>query len=237
VRALISAYPLYDALDRRVRSPVGEIHSSNAANSLQPLGATPGEIADAYSAKARRPSCSVFILTRPFLSNFEGWVNNDIWDIPVYGTGFVGSITNPPGSPCTMQIIQQNGAVCASATTDVMGGTITFDSSGQLVTSKNGFYNGKPVAWACFNGSCIAGKPIAACNAPGNPITSVTVTCGVEVGIDHILGCPAQANPPSSVLGLSGMPAPAPAPAPAAAAPPSSSSRIELRASSTCHQL
>jgi hypothetical protein len=148
----------------------------------------------------------VWILTRPFLSNFEGWVNNDIWDIPVYGTGFVGSLANPAGSPCTMQIIQQNGAVCSSSTTDVMGGTITFDNSGQLVTSKNNFYNGKPVAWACFNGSCIGGKTIAACNPPSNPITSVTVTCGTEVGIDHILGCPAQANPPSSVLGLSGMP-------------------------------
>jgi len=148
----------------------------------------------------------VWILTRPFLSNFEGWVNNDIWDIPVYGTGFVGSLANPVGSPCTMQIIQQNGAVCSSSTKDVMGGTITFDNSGQLVTSKNTFWNNKPVAWACFNGSCIGGKTIAACNPPGNPITSVTVTCGTQVGIDHILGCPAQANPPSSVLGLSGMP-------------------------------
>jgi len=147
-----------------------------------------------------------FVLTSPFLSNFEGWVNNDIWDIPVYGNGFVGSLSNPPGSPCTMQIIQQNGAVCSSSTIDVMGGTITFDNSGQLVTTKNTFWNNKPVAWACFNGSCIGGQTIAACNPPGNPITSVTVTCGTQVGIDHILGCPAQANPPSSVLGLSGMP-------------------------------
>ena len=148
----------------------------------------------------------VYILTRPFLSNFEGWVNNDIWDIPVYGNGFVGSVSNPAGSTCTMQIIQRDGAVCSSSTTDVMGGTISFDSSGQLVTSKGGFYNGKPVAWACFNGRCIGGKTIAACNPPSNPIASVVVSCGLEVGIDSILGCPAQANPPSSILGLSGMP-------------------------------
>jgi photosystem II stability/assembly factor-like uncharacterized protein len=148
-----------------------------------------------------------FVLTRPFLTNLEGWVNNDIWDVPVYGGGFVGSLTNPPGSACTMQLIQANGNVCAAATTDVMGGTISFDSSGTLVTSKNSFYGGKPVTWACFNGSCIGGKTIADCNTAANPLTSVTVTCGTEVGIDHILGCPAQANPPSSVLGLSGMPA------------------------------
>ena len=148
-----------------------------------------------------------FIITQPFLSNFEGWVNNDIWDIPVYGNGYVGTLANPVGSPCTMQIIQQNGAVCAASTTDAMGGTISFDSSGNIVTSKGGFWNGKTVAWACFNGSCIGGKTIAQCNPPGNPITSVTISCGGQVGIDHILGCPAQANPPSSILGLSGMPA------------------------------
>ena len=145
-----------------------------------------------------------FILTQPFLSNFEGWVNNDIWDIPVYGTGFAGSLTNPPGSACTMQLIQRNGQVCASSTTDAMGGTISFDNSGELVTSKGGYYDGKPVAWGCFNGSCIQGKTIAQCNPSSNPITSVVVSCGTQVGIDHILGCPAQANPPSTILGLSG---------------------------------
>ena len=149
-----------------------------------------------------------FILTTPFLTNFEGWVNNDIWDIPVYGTGFVGTIANPPGSACTMSLIQLNGAVCASSTTDAMGGTITFDMSGSLVTSKGTFYNGRPVAFGCFNGSCIGGKTIAQCNPAGNPLTSVTVTCGTQVGIDHILGCPQQGNPPSSVLGLSSMPSP-----------------------------
>lgn len=154
-----------------------------------------------------------FILTKPFLSNFEGWVNNDIWDIPVYGNGFVSSLTFPAGSACTMQLIQQNGAVCAASTKDAMGGTISFDNSGSLVTSKPTFYNNSQVAWGCFNGSCIGGKTIAQCNPPGNPITSVTVTCGTQVGIDHILGCPSQANPPSSVLGLMGDPPPGPVPA------------------------
>ncbi len=147
-----------------------------------------------------------YILTQPFLTNFEGWVNNDIWDIPVYGNGYVASLATPAGTPCTMQLIQQNGAVCAASTTDAMGGTISFDNSGTLVTSKGTFYNGKPVAFGCFNGSCIAGKTIAQCNPASNPLTSVTVSCGAEVGIDHILGCPSQANPPSSILDVSGMP-------------------------------
>jgi photosystem II stability/assembly factor-like uncharacterized protein len=146
----------------------------------------------------------IYVLTQPFLTNYEGWVENDIWDVLVYGNGFVGSLANPPGSACTMQILQQDGSVCATANTDAMGGQITFDDSGQLITSKGTFYGnpGRPVALACYNGSCIGGKTIAACNPPSNPITSVTVTCGSQVGIDHILGCPAQANPPSSILGF-----------------------------------
>ncbi len=144
-----------------------------------------------------------FVLAKPFLTNFEGWVNNDIWDIPVYGNGFV-----PPATGCTMSIIQRDGTVCASSGTDAMGGAISFDGSGQLVTSKATFYGGKPVAFACFNGNCIKNKPIAQCNPPSNPITSVTVVCGGQFGIDSVLGCPAQANPPSNVLGLSGVPFP-----------------------------
>jgi hypothetical protein len=155
----------------------------------------------------------VYVLTQPFLTNYEGWVGNDIWDIPVYGNGFVGSLATPPGSPCTMQIIQQDGSVCASADRDAMGGQITFDNSGQLVTNKSTFYNGRPVAWACYNGNCIGGKTIPACNPPANQITSVSVTCGSQVGIDHILGCPAQANPPSSILGFGDPPESGAAPA------------------------
>ena len=150
----------------------------------------------------------VYILTSPFLSNFEGWVNNDIWDIPVYGTGFVGTVTTPVGTACTMRLVQRDGTICSSSTTDAMGGTISFDSSGQLVTSRGGFYSGRSVAWACFNGSCIGGRTIAACNPPSNPITSVLVNCGTQVGIDHILGCPAQVNPPSTNFDISGMPGP-----------------------------
>jgi hypothetical protein len=141
-----------------------------------------------------------FVLTQPFLTNYEGWVNNQIWDIPVYGNGFLSN------QSCTMQIIQQNGNVCASGTTDGRGGTIMTDINGTLVTSNGGFYMNQPVAFACFNGVCLGGTPIASCNTPTNPISTVTATCGGLVGIDLVLGCPRQANPPSSVLGLNGSP-------------------------------
>jgi hypothetical protein len=142
-----------------------------------------------------------FVITQPFLTNFEGWVDNGIWDIPVYGNGFLPLSL---GQKCTMQIYQQNGNICATSTQDVMGGDILVDNSGSLVTSNGGFYSGKPVAWACFNGKCIANKNLTDCNQPANPVTSVTVTCGAQVGIDSITNCPEQFNPPSSVLGLPG---------------------------------
>jgi hypothetical protein len=146
-----------------------------------------------------------FVLTQPFLTNFEGWSKNGIWDILVYGGGFTSSLMTPPGSACTMQIFQQNGgAPCASSTTDVLGGTITFDQSGQLVTTNPAYYMGRQVALACYNSNCIGGKTIDQCNPPSNPVTSVTVSCGTQVGFDHITNCPEQANPPSSVLGLPG---------------------------------
>jgi hypothetical protein len=141
-----------------------------------------------------------FVLTQPFLTNFEGWVNNQIWDIPVYGNGFLSN------QSCTMQIIQQNGNVCASGTTDGRGGTIQTDSNGTLVTSNGGFYMNQPVAFACFNGVCLGGTPIASCNSAANPISTVTATCGGLTGIDLVLGRPRQANPPSRLLGLNGSP-------------------------------
>ena len=141
-----------------------------------------------------------FVLTEPFLTNFEGWVNNSIWDIPVYGNGFLSN------QSCTMQIIQQNGNVCATGSRDGRGGTIQTDDNGTLVTSNGGFYMNQPVAFACFNGVCLDGTPISACNSASNPISTVTATCGGLTGIDLVLNCPRQANPPSSLLGLNGSP-------------------------------
>ncbi len=143
-----------------------------------------------------------FVLTRPFLNNFEGWVDGQIWDIPVYGHGFL------PNQPATMQIIQQDGTICAQGSIDSMGGEIRTDDTGQLVTSRGGFYSGQPVAWACYNGACLGGVPISACNeydADGNPvnlISTIRVVSGGVVGFDKMLGCPQLDNPPSSTLGL-----------------------------------
>src|SRR5258708_25957484 len=88
-----------------------------------------------------------------------------------------------------------------------MGGMVQVDSSGTLVTSNGSMYSGSAVAWGCYNGKCLNGMDISACNQPGNIISTVTVTCDGLVGVDHVLNCPQEFNPPSSTLGFGGVPA------------------------------
>ncbi len=144
-----------------------------------------------------------FVLGKPFLSNFEGWVNDRIWDIPVYGQNFL-----PNQGTCTLSILQSNGSVCASGTVDVMGGTIETDGSGVLQTSRVSMYQGRKVAWACFNGDCIGHVPIQSCydDADGDgdpdPLSTVTVVCGGQLATATVIGCPQLDNPPSSLAEL-----------------------------------
>src|SRR3989441_2035016 len=142
-----------------------------------------------------------FILTQPNITNFEGWVNGGIWDIPVYGDGY------PKNASCTMQILQSDGTVCAQGMIDARGGTIGTNPQGKLVSSRPN-YMGQDVVWACFDGTCVTNVPIANCNDDANgdmipdPLTTVLVECGGVLGIDKVLGCPQQNNPPGSVLSL-----------------------------------
>ena len=148
-----------------------------------------------------------FVLGKPFISNFEGCSDGGIWDIPVFGQNFL-----PNQGSCTMSILQTNGSVCATGTVDVMGGTIRTDNNGVLETSLVNMWSGKKVAWACYNGNCLNNTPISQCNddADGDgdvdPISTVTVTCGGQIAIATVTGCPPLDNPPTSVieLGLSG---------------------------------
>ncbi len=142
-----------------------------------------------------------FILTQPDITNFEGWVNGSIWDVPVYGDGY------PKNQSCTVWILQSNGTVCAQGMIDARGGTIGTDSNGKL-TSSGPNYQGQDVVWACFNGLCVNNVPIADCNddetGDGIPdlLSTVLVECGGVLGIDKVLGCPQLNNPPGSILGL-----------------------------------
>ena len=161
-----------------------------------------------------------WVHTDPVLWTEEGWTMGTIWDIPTHGKAFVNSSNAP--ITCTMDLIQQNGNVCASGSVDAIGGTIqitapdagTGDPGGTLVTSNNGAWNNLPAAWGCFNGTCLNNTPISHCNfvldstgnptSVKNPVTSVRVTCMngsvQEVAVAKVNGAPAFTSPPPNIF-------------------------------------
>src|SRR5262249_40644213 len=139
---------------------------------------------------------------------------------PTYGHGFLGNAT------CTMTLLRQDGSICSTGGTDAQGATIQTDANGNLVSSNGSVYSGKQVVWGCYNGRCLNNSLIDTCNLPGNPISTVQVSCtaplgGMITGFATINGCPSLSNPPSSALQLEGNPSVGnPGMAPVAPAPP-----------------
>lgn len=139
-----------------------------------------------------------FFLGGPNLHTSEAWTGNSLDDFGVYGYGF------PAGGNCTVKLIQQDGAICAEGSTDGRGNDILTDDDGKLVTYDANANANVLFAWGCWDGTCIDGVPIGACDVPGNPVTSVVATCGGKTGNAQIAGCPIQANPPSTIFDFDG---------------------------------
>lgn len=135
-----------------------------------------------------------YVLTKPSIATFEGWVNGAIWDIPVYGYGFRST------AGCTMTLLRRDGSICARDSVDAQGGAIRSSLDGSLVTDQASFYSGRQVAWGCLNGACLGGVNIRECTDPDNPVSTVTVECGDQTGIARVRGCPAIQNPSSTTL-------------------------------------
>jgi hypothetical protein len=141
-----------------------------------------------------------FMLTNnPAIYTFEGWMGAEIWDILLYGKGWTPSsgITN-----CTVDILLQNGDICASGDNDAYSSTkVRIGADGSLVTDNQFVWSGRPVIAACLNGDCVGGADIADCLAPGNAIASVRVTCGGQIATTRVSeDCPQQENPPSTIF-------------------------------------
>lgn len=142
-----------------------------------------------------------YVLSQPLVGGFEGWVDGNIWDIPVYGQNFAAN------QSCTVSLLQTTGDICASGSVDAIGGTIETDSMGVLGTTSGGMWSGKSVIWACLNGNCLGGTPIAECNDDENGdgiadrVSTVVVDCGGgPPGNATIPGCPNLTNPPGSLI-------------------------------------
>ncbi|NIR25814.1 MAG: hypothetical protein GWN77_02365 [Gammaproteobacteria bacterium] len=155
----------------------------------------------------------VYLLTEPFLMVYEGWVNGDIWDIPVYGEGFP-----VPGDRCTLEILLEDGTVCTAGTRDVIEGPrrggeirVSEDGEGRLTSGSTRTFAGRDVVWACFNGSCLGDPnnvPIESCDrtrpdGTSNRIAAIRVRCESGVFVTAPVGnCPQLANPPSTAFEL-----------------------------------
>ncbi|HEY2325056.1 MAG TPA: hypothetical protein VGJ82_19520, partial [Thermoanaerobaculia bacterium] len=138
-----------------------------------------------------------FVLGNAFITNFEGWDGDRVHDLMVHGQNF------PANKPCTMQLLQSNGHVCASGGVDVVGGTIATDSGGVLRTSLADMWSGHDSVWGCHDGTCLGGVPAASCYA-GAPLSRITVTCGEQTATADIAGAMPLSNPPSSAVQIAG---------------------------------
>jgi len=132
----------------------------------------------------------------PLLFPIEDWVEGRIWDIPLWGWIY------PPDEICTIEILQVDGTVCTSSSRDAMDGTIRTNAEGRLVTNLDGKSADKPMAWACFGGSCAGGVPTDECDTAENPIDAVRVSCGTGSTLVALRGPQMMNDPPSAGLGL-----------------------------------
>ncbi|HEX3552565.1 MAG TPA: hypothetical protein VIA62_05000 [Thermoanaerobaculia bacterium] len=77
-----------------------------------------------------------------------------------------------PGQRCSMSLYE-GSRLCSTATVDADGGALATDAHGFLVSSKDGYYANRKVAWACQGGACVGGVPWSRCN-----VSEVEVACG-----------------------------------------------------------
>ncbi|MEA2599286.1 MAG: hypothetical protein QOF89_278 [Acidobacteriota bacterium] len=77
-----------------------------------------------------------------------------------------------PAQRCSMSLYE-SGRLCSTATVDADGGALATDAHGFLVSSKDGYYTNRKVAWACQGGACAGGVSWSRCN-----VSEVEVACG-----------------------------------------------------------
>jgi hypothetical protein len=170
-------------------------------------------------------------VTTPVVQVFAGWMDPSdcapgtpcIWDLLVYGQGFQQpGLGNPPN--CTVNILDENGNVCAGGTTDAFSGqpirVLNGGTIGQTVFNES---DGKQVIAACFNGNCVGSGgtvPITNCEPdasnPNRILSAVQVLCPNNNGVTVNVGkfCPQLQSPPATTWDptLTGDPPPSSAP-------------------------
>ena len=135
-----------------------------------------------------------YIATPEHLQIIQGPLTGPAMDQAVVGGGFRSS------QSCTMRLIREDGSVCASGSTDALGGVIGTDASGFLVSSVMGVNSNLSTVWACAHGKCL-GSDAKKCNQPGNGLSLIAVSCGGQTAARHLtMPAPAPDAPSSSLL-------------------------------------
>jgi hypothetical protein len=154
---------------------------------------------DGKSLVAATHGRGAWILTSSSIKPFvDGPSQQLVLDGPVLGDGFA------PHQTCRLKILRQDGTVCASGPTDALGGTMTTDARGFLVSSKPGLYSETPVVWACAQGKCLD-RDVMSCNEDKNPMAAVVATCGGQIARQDVDLGQLDQDPPTAVLGLTGL--------------------------------
>lgn len=142
----------------------------------------------------------------PVLTTFLGCTETNTGDnIPIHGNGFTcANPGDPRGCPCTVEVLREDGTPCAGpSSVDAQGNEVFVPpGSGELTTEDVGSCatcEGRPVAWACFDGVCVGGVGIDSCNQGGHVVSGVRVTCEGNPAADGSVAgtCPERSDPPS----------------------------------------
>ncbi|MCZ6753728.1 MAG: hypothetical protein O7E49_00325, partial [Gemmatimonadetes bacterium] len=108
----------------------------------------------------------------------------------------------PSSSPCTLDVIREDGTACASGSTDGMGAEMRTDAAGMLVTDRDTFYSDRPMAWACLEDTCVGDTPADECQLPTNPPSRLALSCGAETHFVDLTGPPVTPDPPPAHLSV-----------------------------------
>jgi hypothetical protein len=138
----------------------------------------------------------VFLLGNPAAFTSIAYASNDLVDLSVYGVNL------PADEDCTLEVRGSDGTPCASGSVDAMGATLRTDGKGVLVGSKAGFFQDRPLIWACHEGTCLGGVAASECHSAASPVSEIVVNCGADSGTAAIFGPQTGIDPPSTRLTL-----------------------------------
>lgn len=126
----------------------------------------------------------------------EAWLQNLPEGFAIFAEGIAA------GQTCSLELLRASGGACVISATDALGGVMTTDRDGRLVTSRPDFADALPMAWVCFHGTCAGGIALDECHRPDDPLASAVLSCGRSMQTSVLLGPQAVDSPPSSQLSL-----------------------------------